>query len=100
MSEASLDARDVGVVLGREADSEDAQRQQDGLRYHKKGHTFYKERYYKTKTKLSRMRLITVAFAIVLTFVGVRAATVMQENSQLENRISELESMLYERSQR
>ena len=102
MSEASLDARDIAVSdesLSTDS-SGDAHRQRDGLSYHKQGHKFYKERYYRTKTKLSRARLIAVALAILVSLVGVRVATVTEENSTLENRISELELMLYERADR
>ena len=99
MSEASLDARDIAVSEESLARG-DAHHQRDGLSYHKQGHKFYKERYYRTKTKLSRTRLIAVALAIVLTMIGLRVVSVTQENSALENRISEVEKMLYERADR
>ena len=101
MSEASLDARDIAVA-GQSVDDDEqhAQRQKDGLSYHKQGHRFYKERYYKTKTKLSRTRLIALALAIVMTLVGLRVVSVTQENAELENRISELEKTLYEQAAR
>ena len=106
MSEASLDTRDVsgeevpGDGPASASTGNDVQRQREGLRYHKKGHNFYKARYYRTKTRLSRMRLIALALTITMTLFGLRAITVMQENTLLENRISELERALYQRASR
>ncbi|NKB99776.1 MAG: hypothetical protein GKR90_14945 [Pseudomonadales bacterium] len=91
MGEASLEVPVVEEV------SADVRRREEGLRYHKKGHDFYKTRYYQSKTRLNRTRLIAVVVTVLALLLATKVASLNQDNSALETRVTSLERALYEK---
>lgn len=91
MSEASIDVAEA-------EESFDVPREKKGLQYHKKGHTFYKTRYYQTKARLNRLRVIAIGIAVLLMLVTFKVASLDEEKVLLEEQVSRLEQALYDRS--